>query len=171
MTDRTTPATSGSGSPSCETAVDKVTLRDQMRTLRRSLPDRAERSSALWRHVTALPAVVSAETVLAFTTIAGEPEVEQLLVWCAATGRLVAAPEADVEPSWPDVVVVPGLAFTPAGDRLGQGGGWYDRFLACTRPDCTTVGVCFAEQVLDTVPVEAHDIVIDRVVADTGVVR
>ena len=149
----------------------KAELRVEMRSLRRSLPDREKRSDELWRHVAALPAMVSAETVLAFTTIPGEPETGQLLVWCAATGRLVAVPEADVESSWPDVVIVPGLAFTAAGDRLGQGGGWYDRFLSEVRPDCTSIGVCFAEQVVDTIPVHSHDVVMDHVVTDAGTLR
>jgi len=146
-----------------------------MRTLRRSLPERDERSEKLWRHLIELPSVAVAETVLVFTSVPGEPETQALLVWCAATGRLAAVPEAeaeaDVDPAWPDVVVVPGLAFTKTGDRLGQGGGWYDRFLAQVRADCTTIGVCFAEQIVDTLPVEAHDITMDHVVTDQGVVR
>lgn len=146
-------------------------LRTEMRALRRSLPDREQRSEALWRHLMELPALAVAEQILAFSPVTGEPDVTALMVWCAATGRLVAVPENDVEPSWPDVVVVPGLAFTVAGDRLGQGGGWYDRFLAEVGAGCTTIGVCFAEQVLDTLPVEPHDIVVDHVVTDAGVLR
>lgn len=149
----------------------KSTQRSAMRTLRRSLPDRAERSEALWRHLVELPALISAETVLIFTSLVGEPETRSLFVWCAATGRLAAVPEADVEPDWPDVVVVPGLAFTAAGDRLGQGGGWYDRFLSEVRADCSAVGVCFAEQIVDALPTEAHDVAMDHVVTDRGVVR
>jgi 5-formyltetrahydrofolate cyclo-ligase len=162
MTDRT--------APSSETDAKSV-LRASMRTLRRSLPDREERSESLWRHLTTIGAVAGAETVLGFTTVPGEPETRSLFVWCAATGRLVAVPEADIEPSWPDLVVVPGLAFTAAGDRLGQGGGWYDRFLSGIRADCVTVGVCFAEQIVDELPVEAHDVRMDHVVTDSGVVR
>ena len=150
---------------------DKATLRASMRTLRRSLADRDERSEDLWRHVIALPAIAAAETVLAYTTLPGEPETRSLLVWCAATGRLAAAPEADVDPTWPDVVIVPGLAFTATGDRLGQGGGWYDRFLSEVRPDCVSIGVCFAEQLVDALPIESHDVVMDHVVTDRGVAR
>jgi 5-formyltetrahydrofolate cyclo-ligase len=149
----------------------KSALRASMRTVRRSLPDREERSESLWRHLTTMAAVDGAETVLGFTTVPGEPETRSLFVWCAATGRLVAVPEAGIEPSWPDLVVVPGLAFTAAGDRLGQGGGWYDRFLSETRADCVTVGVCFTEQIVDALPVEAHDVMVDHVVTDSGVVR
>ena len=162
MTDGTDPAAQTD---------DKAGLRDSMRLLRRSLPEREARSEELWRHLAALPLMAAAETVLAFTTLPGEPETRSLLVWCAATGRLVAVPEADVEPGWPDVVIAPGLAFTGAGDRLGQGGGWYDRFLVGTRADCCVVGVCFAEQVVDTLPIEPHDIAMDHVVTDRGVLR
>jgi len=162
MTDRTAPL------PAAEAKAD---LRASMRTLRRSLPEIDERSERLWRHLIELPSVAVAETVLVFTSVLGEPETRSLLVWCAATGRLAAVPEADVDPAWPDVVVVPGLAFTAAGDRLGQGGGWYDRYLAQVRADCAAIGVCFAEQIADTLPVEAHDITMDHVVTDLGAVR
>jgi 5-formyltetrahydrofolate cyclo-ligase len=162
MTDRTAPV------PEADA---KSALRAPMRALRRSLPDREERSEELWRHLTALAAVRVAETLLGFTPLPGEPDTRSLFVWCAATGRLVSVPESEVDPSWPDVVVVPGLAFTAAGDRLGQGGGWYDRFLSQVRADCTTIGVCFAEQIVETLPVEAHDVIVDHVVTDRGVVR
>jgi len=162
MTDRTAPT------PQADA---KSTLRAQMRALRRSLPDAPERSEELWRHLTALPELALADTLLVFDTLPGEPDTRSLLVWCAATGRLTAAPEADVDPTWPDVVIVPGLAFTAAGDRLGQGGGWYDRFLSDARPDCVAIGDCFNEQIVDALPTEPHDITMDVVVTDRGVLR
>ena len=138
-----------------------------MRTLRRSLPDRAERSEELWRHLIALPPVAVAETVLVFTPVLGEPETRSLLVWCAATGRLAAVPEADVDPTWPDVVVVPGLAFTAAGERLGQGGGYYDRTFAA-RPNVTRIGFAYAGQEVEHLPVEPHDIRLHGVLTEVG---
>ena len=81
---------------------DKESLRASMRTLRRSLPGRDERSEELWRHVIGLSSVVVAEAVLVFQSVPGEPETRSLLVWCAATGRLAAVPEADVDPTWPE---------------------------------------------------------------------
>lgn len=152
-------------------SVVKAELRAAMRTARRSLPDQATRSEQLWRHVIGLAAVELSDQVLAYNSVPGEPDSAPLLVWCAATGRLTAVPEADIDPSWPDVVIVPGVAFTVEGDRLGQGGGWYDRYLSQVRADCVTVGVCFAEQVVDELPSEAHDVVVDHVVTDAGVIR
>ncbi len=165
MTDRTAPPLDHGD------LGDKARLRSVMRPFRKALPDRGGRAESLWRHVIELPAVFAADSVLAFSSFPGEPDTTSLLTWCAATGRLVAVPEGDVDPTWPDTVIVPGLAFTAAGDRLGQGGGWYDRFLAGTRADCVAIGVCFSEQVLESLPVEPHDVVMDHVVTDAGVVR
>jgi 5-formyltetrahydrofolate cyclo-ligase len=76
---------------------------------------------------------------------------------------LVVAP-GDVGPELLDVVVVPGLAFTPGGERLGQGGGHFDRFLARVPGDCLRIGVAFNEQVVGALPTERHDIAVDRVI-------
>lgn len=141
-----------------------------MRRLRRELPDRDARSESLWQHVISRTEFHRARRVLVFTTIPGEPEVAKLVEWCDADGKQTAVPEDDVDPSWPDLVLVPGLAFTPAGERLGQGGGWYDRFLPRLRADAVSMGVCFREQVVESLPVEPHDARLDLVVADDGVV-
>ena len=139
-----------------------------MRSLRRSMTDRGERSDLIWSHVVALEAVSGAERIMVFDTIVGEPEVGPFVSWCAERGTTVAIPEDAVDPAWPDVVVVPGLAFTPTGHRLGQGGGWYDRFLVDVRDDCETIGVCFHEQLVDTLPIEPHDVAMHHVVTDRG---
>ena len=144
----------------------KAALRSEMRRLRRELSDRSERSERLWGNVQTLDAVARARHVMVFTSIVGEPETAGFVEWCRDNDRLVATPEDDVDPQWPDVIIVPGLAFTAAGHRLGQGGGWYDRFLLHRRADCVTVGVCFEPQLVDTVPTEAHDVVLDHVITD-----
>lgn len=63
-----------------------------------------------------------------------------------------------------DLVLVPGLAFTADGLRLGRGGGYYDRLLASLAPHTRTIGVCFATQLVTALPVEAHDLHVERVV-------
>ncbi|MGM9638956.1 MAG: 5-formyltetrahydrofolate cyclo-ligase [Butyricicoccaceae bacterium] len=54
-----------------------------------------------------------------------------------------------------DFALVPALAYTAAGDRLGQGGGYYDRFMEKTK--AFTCGVCYRRFLLDSVPVEPFD--------------
>ena len=149
----------------------KQELRDELRRVRRSVDDPAGRSARIWSVVEDLDEVRGAGTVMAFTSVRGEPDTAPFVAWCERRGVPVVMPEDDPDPSLPDVVVVPGVAFTPDGHRVGQGGGWYDRFLPQLRPACTTIGVCFREQVVDAVPVEPHDVAVDVVVTDAGRVR
>ncbi|GEM_PF-133616 len=62
-----------------------------------------------------------------------------------------------------DMILVPGLAFTAKGDRLGYGAGYYDTFLK-QHPSAYAVAVCFPLQVVAALPVEAHDHPVELVV-------
>jgi 5-formyltetrahydrofolate cyclo-ligase len=147
-------------------ALSKAELRTEMRRMRRAIEDVDDRSRLIWARVTALDRLRSARRLMVFTSIPGEPDTAPFIRWCGSQDKGVALPEGGPDPKWPDVVIVPGLAFTAAGERLGQGGGWYDRFLAECRDDCVAVGVGFREQVLDSLPTEDHDVVLDLVVTD-----
>lgn len=63
-----------------------------------------------------------------------------------------------------DVILVPGLAFTAQGLRLGQGGGYYDRFLAA-HPQLWSIGLAFSEQLASSLPVDGHDRPVAQVMA------
>ena len=67
-------------------------------------------------------------------------------------------------PADPAVWIVPGLAFTRRGSRLGYGGGWYDRLLSSAPPDAVTLGVAYPFQMVDELPCEAHDVWLTDVV-------
>lgn len=77
---------------------------------------------------------------------------------------LVAAGACD--PGLIDVAIVPGSVFDRFGGRLGYGGGYYDRFLATNAPHAVRIGVAFELQMVDRVPVEAHDQFMDFVVTE-----
>ncbi len=74
-------------------------------------------------------------------------------------------------PEWSgevDLVVVPGLAFGHDGSRLGYGGGFYDRLLGQGRFRRSTLcGLAFDQQVVPSLPVEAHDVLLDHVATPT----
>jgi 5-formyltetrahydrofolate cyclo-ligase len=73
-----------------------------------------------------------------------------------------------VDPPAFDVILVPGLAFDRSGGRLGRGRGYYDKFL--TGASGLKVGVCFDEQIVETIPREIHDIAMDALVTPSGVI-
>ena len=76
-----------------------------------------------------------------------------------------------LDPARIDLVLVPGLAFTRDGRRLGRGKGFYDRFLPTLRPDCFKCGVCFDLQLVDALPTEPHDVRLDAVLTPRGLWR
>jgi 5-formyltetrahydrofolate cyclo-ligase len=73
------------------------------------------------------------------------------------------------------VMFVPGLAVDRTGRRLGQGGGFYDRVLAGVpvhaRGGPLLVALLFADEILDDVPVEAHDCTVDAALTPAGITR
>jgi len=69
----------------------------------------------------------------------------------------------------PDMVVVPSLAFSRDGTRLGQGGGYYDRVLAMLRArrPVFVLGLAYAGQETQNLPVEDHDQRLDAILTET----
>ena len=70
-----------------------------------------------------------------------------------------------------DLIVVPGLAYDRLGNRLGRGGGFYDRFLARPGLAAHTCGLAFAVQVVDEIPIHPNDFPVKVLVTDTEVIR
>ena len=65
-----------------------------------------------------------------------------------------------------DAVVVPGLSFDKANNRLGRGAGYYDRFLKTLPPDTPTIGLAFDFQLTDRLPVQEHDVPVSVVISN-----
>lgn len=70
----------------------------------------------------------------------------------------------------PDWLAVPLLAFDRTGARLGYGGGYYDRTLALL-PHATTIGIAYAFQEVSDLPTGPHDIRLDAIATEDGLVR
>ena len=79
--------------------------------------------------------------------------------------REPTAEAAVIEIGEPAVWIVPGLAFTEKGARLGYGGGWYDRFLRSAAPSALSLGVAYTFQIVAELPVEPHDMSLTGIVA------
>ena len=183
----------------------KARLRAEMRARRAGLdPAEVEAAGvALARRLASLPVVAEARRVAAYRAVRGEIPLDVLLggerravftlprvmgddlefvAWCQ--GRLFAAGSFGIpEPvggevvalADHDAVLVPLTAFDWRCQRVGQGGGFYDRALASlpsgaatSRP--ATIGVAYSFQQVEEVPCERWDVPLDAVVTDTGVV-
>ena len=79
------------------------------------------------------------------------------------------------DPSALDLILVPGRAFDPGGGRLGRGKGYYDGFLSRLRPARADgpykLGVGFACQLVESVPMQVRDVRVDAAVTEKGVAR
>jgi 5-formyltetrahydrofolate cyclo-ligase len=69
----------------------------------------------------------------------------------------------------PGVILIPGLAFTEKGERLGRGKGFYDKYL--NNYQGIKIGICFSMQLVETLPVEKHDVNLDYIVTEKKVIN
>lgn len=117
-------------------------------------------------HVTALPVVTGRAWPLIFRLWRpGHPLVPGAF--------RVMEPMGDAPLVQPDIVLVPLLAFDRAGYRLGYGGGFYDRTLEVLRAEAPTlaVGIGYAGQGVDKLPIDAYDQRLDWIVTEQGAWR
>ena len=125
--------------------------------------------------------------VAVYVSFGTEPGTGPLIDWLADQQVRVLAPTvlADFDLGWievsdgpplgpeaitdADVILVPALAVDLRGHRLGRGRGSYDRALSRVRPGQTVLAVVHDEEVLDAVPFEPHDRIVDGVLTPSGV--
>jgi 5-formyltetrahydrofolate cyclo-ligase len=69
------------------------------------------------------------------------------------------------------LVIMPGAAFDPKGNRLGYGGGYYDRLLSRLRRKIPLVALAYEEQLVDSLPAGPHDIRVHMIVTDRRVIH
>ena len=153
---------------------------------------RAMASEKICRAIERDEAWKSARLVAAFLPIPGEPQIGPLLekmAFCFPRVRgekcdlvlltdghshdwRLDAPEIDALPAIDfatvDLILVPGLAFTADGHRLGRGGGYYDRLLASCPARTRRIGICFATQIVAALPTEPHDQCVERVITESN---
>lgn len=76
-------------------------------------------------------------------------------------------PPADAPPLIPDLILTPLVAFDAAGNRLGQGAGYYDRAFAAL-PAARRIGIAWSFQQIPAVPVDAWDVPLHGIVTEQG---
>ncbi|MDA8431958.1 MAG: 5-formyltetrahydrofolate cyclo-ligase [Nitrospiraceae bacterium] len=70
-----------------------------------------------------------------------------------------------------EAVVIPGAGFDEAGNRIGYGGGYYDRLLASSGKNIPVIAPAYEEQIVCAIPSEPHDIKTSMIVTDRRVIR
>jgi len=170
---------------------EKQILRARMKTVLKAFSGKAAAAVRLRAALVSSPAWRAARVVYGFRPLASEPdwlgdrpENDKVLAFPTTdetglrfwTGGIMEAgahgvwePRGGEPAPPPDLVLVPGLAYDRAGFRLGRGGGFYDRWLAAW-PGVRTLGLAFHCQVVDTLPCEGHDIRVDAVLTENGLV-
>jgi len=164
-----------------------------------SLIEMAELSARIAEGVLSLPEYAQAKTVLCYANLRDEVLTSALIREIIRSGRTLALPavrgeemkalrltspelmhrgafrilepdgDEEIAPEEFDLLLVPGVGFDPQGNRLGYGGGYFDRFLSASRG--VKVGLCYSVQVMDEIPAEPHDISMDIIVTEKEIYR
>ncbi len=167
----------------------KVALRAELRAARRAFAD-GRPFVPIQTVLAALQTLITnSRCVAAYWAIGGEPDVRGFLAHAVdaalpriddkgemrfhrwrdgdATERCLGfcQPVASAAPATPDLIFVPLVGFDRALNRLGQGGGYYDRALLLY-PQARKVGIAWSIQEVARLPVEPHDIPLDAILTE-----
>lgn len=70
-----------------------------------------------------------------------------------------------------DMIIIPGVAYDINKNRLGYGGGYYDRFLSGLKSSSLKLGLSYDELVYESLPVEEHDIKVDIIITEKRIIK
>lgn len=104
--------------------------------------------------VISYPLIVS-KTLMVYTTFTRDDNTDVLVNPKTLVTNIPK--ERMVDPRTLDVILVPGVAFDKHGHRLGNAGGYFDRYLPYIGPNCMTIGIAFDEQIAGEIPTTTHD--------------
>lgn len=148
-------------------------------------------SRAIASKIMAMDAVVKADTIFSYNAIGNEVILDPIHLngWRVALPQVINDKEMIfrlvgnetvykkspygiyepdtgevVTPTAQSVILVPASVYTAKGDRLGYGGGYYDRYMAAY--PCLRIGVAYSHQMTDAIPTDYYDIPVDFVVTD-----
>lgn len=70
-----------------------------------------------------------------------------------------------------DLVIMPGVAFDPYGNRLGYGAGYYDKLLSGLKREIPLIAIAFEEQIVDSLPSEDHDVKVHKIITEKRMIN
>lgn len=179
--------------------IDKKALRKEMKQRKAALTpeQKATESERVWQHIEQLSCFRQAHHILLYHSLPDELITHNTIERWATQGKEIYLPvvigddlvirrydhEAmqqgefnimepmgnDIDTEVIQLIIVPGVAFDSNGNRLGRGKGYYDRLLSRTSSTC--IGVCYNCQLVDLIPTEPHDHVMQYIVTSQGVIK
>jgi len=169
---------------------DKENLRKQMLLLRKNIPNKKNKSQLIVDKIINCEYFKKAMVICLYKPLKDEVDINNLINYSLEVGKIVLLPKIEnnqmlfiqinqntlyerssfhvLEPIGNeysgsiDLVIVPGLAFDKNNNRLGYGKGFYDRFMK--GKSFYKIGVCFMEQMVNSVPIDSNDIKLDLVI-------
>lgn len=158
--------------------MNKRELRDRYKKIRREVTDRAEKERAIADKL--LSVIKDAETVFCYESITGEVSTKDIISRLSEFAEvfvpivkkedmLLYSRVSDRYTDTCDYTVVPLIAFDEELDRIGFGGGYYDRFLASHKT--ISVGIAFDEQQCEKFETEKTDMRPDMIITPTRILR
>ncbi|MBR2300498.1 MAG: 5-formyltetrahydrofolate cyclo-ligase [Bacteroidaceae bacterium] len=173
---------------------DKKEIRAFVRNTLKSITvdERLLRSDNIAKQLLSLDELYSARVIALFVSLPDEPDTALLLNelsnrcrvvvpriggdtmefydYCEQTlssgsyGILEPSDGEAVAPRDIDIMIVPGVAFTIEGHRMGRGKGYYDKYMSREGFRALKIGICLAPQILEWLPCEPHDIKMDIII-------
>jgi 5-formyltetrahydrofolate cyclo-ligase len=145
-----------------QTVMFYVDVRDEART-RHALPEALTTGKRI-----VVPYCVDGELELFWLESMDELELGMYrILEPKAELRTVASKK--LQPEDLDLIMVPGVAFDRQGGRTGHGKGYYDKLLEHAKPQTPLVALAFECQLFDEIPMDSHDIYMDKVVTESAV--
>lgn len=169
---------------------DKKAIRKIYKELRAKVKNQRQQEEACLLRLKNHPRFLAAEQIFLYSAYGSEFPTEGIAALARSYGKEVAYPKVQgremvfyqgghlekgfmgIEepvggkrsiPQKGDLMLLPGLAFTKEGKRLGYGGGYYDRYLADCKERPFLMGLAFTCQIADSLPWEPHDIYVDEI--------
>jgi len=178
---------------------EKTLFREKAIKIRNNIEDRAQKNEAIARRLEELEEFQTAKHLLFYYSVNDEVDTLEIIKKHMSDKQIylpvmkedkifVAVPieslnlekgrEGVPEPALSeerfedkiDLIIVPGVAFDKAGNRLGMGKGYYDRYLGGLQ-DKMKIALAFEEQIFDQIPTESYDEAVDRIVTDKNIYR
>lgn len=147
---------------SARTVMYYVDVRDEART-RQALPEAIQSDQRI-----VIPYCVEGELELFLLESMDELE-EGAYRILEPKAELRSVPEKQLAVDQLDLILVPGVAFDREGGRTGHGKGYYDKLLEHARLETPLVALAFDCQIFDSIPMQEHDIYMDKVVTESTV--